>query len=505
VGLTLLLHLHINKTTTQDKDIKHHHCHPVPQEHGYLTGTLLWYPFNAMHIATIPPFHAALPRRILIRIPDDRSIDQPINRKTWINLFYSITMNSISSTSSPPRDASDIKQDTIASSDRTFTPFPRLPQEIRLMIWHFALPGPRIVPLLLRPAKICPHIWYRIRSDVPTGTCAFGAKFPCTGFFEKRPRKMKDDKWKLFLHFERFYGGLPYQGFRSDCPPPALLSVCHESRELASKLYSRHFSTAWACAETYFNLAIDTVHIDHNSVRYFDPRYRTSILAVHLGGDAQLIENLSVHVGLYTAHTGVSSWISDILHHFRNLKKLTIVDDDYTSFVQSKDMSDEERNRFETHVERYKYSVISVEAREQQLRLYEGTLTSKQRSADLAFVDVVDIGDALTMLKKKVDATEFHDHSPIAKTVTITDYSAIEEQSRHDWQAIFSGRAPFKIPVIEHKVLTTTKMKVELERAWKEYRNTSTCPCREPAPQPSSAGAARWLEIDRQAGLFQRS
>jgi hypothetical protein len=466
-----------------------------------------------MHFASIPTSHAALPRRILnTRTAEDRSIDHP--QTTGLTYLHSITMNaitpirgSIPSTSTPPRDTSEIEQITVASSDRTFTPFPRLPKEVRLMIWHFALPGPRIVPLLLRPTKLCPHIWYRIRSDVPIGTCAFGADFPCTGSFDDRPSLLSDDEVKVFdhlqQHFRRFQPGPtyhpPYQGFRSHCPQPALLSVCRESFEVASKLYSRHFSNAGSYPETYFNFAIDTVHIDHDSMLLSSPYGHTIRLGLALCGDALLMENLSVHVGLYAFHVGVTKWICTILEYFRNLKKLTIVDDDYTSFVQSKNMSDMERKKFEIHVERYRYAVVSVEAREQQLRLYEGTLTAEQRSADLAFVDVVDIGDALTMLRKNVDETEFHDHSPIAKTVTITDYSQIEEARRDDWKPKSYGIAPFKIPVIEHKVLTTTKMKAELERAWKEYRNSSTCPCREGAPHPSSAGAARWQEIQRQA------
>ncbi|KAM3068384.1 hypothetical protein ACMFMF_009199 [Clarireedia jacksonii] len=412
------------------------------------------------------------------------------------------TTGPITSPLTQPCNASNIEQTAVAWSDRMFAPFPRLPVEIRHEIWRLALPGPRIVPLLARSTKLCPHIWYRIRSDVPIGTCALGAQSECEGYFDISPSMMSDDEREISNHCKHLgkhlNGRDQYQCFRSHCPPPAILSVCRESFEIASKLYSRHFSIPGSHAQTYFNFAIDTLHIDHNTFLSGHPSeypFRTSRL---LCDEAKLIENLSVGVSLCSPYDRVQKWIIHLLQHLRNLKKLTIVDDDYTSFIQSKNMSDKERNVFDKHVGRYKWSVVSVEAREQQIRLYEGMLTAKQRSADLAFVDVVDIGDALTMLRGNMGKTKYHDHNPIAKTVTITDYSCIESAKHADPRFMYLGEAPFKVPLIEHKVLTTTKMKAELDRAWEEYRNGSNCPCLEGAPHPSSAGAARWREIEAQ-------
>jgi hypothetical protein len=44
-------------------------------------------------------------------------------------------------------------------SGRTFTKFPKLPKEIRLMIWKAALPGPRVVTIRLAPLKFTIGEW----------------------------------------------------------------------------------------------------------------------------------------------------------------------------------------------------------------------------------------------------------------------------------------------------------------------------------------------------------
>jgi hypothetical protein len=94
-----------------------------------------------------------------------------------------------------------------------FPLFPKLPAELRLMIWREARPGPRLVDVKFR--------------------------------FE--------DKYSRF-------GSTPTH-CTSRTPPPAMLGVCRESREEALKKYSLCFAMDSGRAKIYFDLEVDNLFI----------------------------------------------------------------------------------------------------------------------------------------------------------------------------------------------------------------------------------------------------
>ncbi|KAE8454594.1 hypothetical protein EG329_000217 [Mollisiaceae sp. DMI_Dod_QoI] len=85
-----------------------------------------------------------------------------------------------------------------------FSPFSRLPKELRILIWEAAIPDPRILHL-------------------------------------------------------GFYGD---SGLRSQTPSPSLLSVCRESLEVMSKFYTKTFGTVLSAPITWFDFQRDTLYID---------------------------------------------------------------------------------------------------------------------------------------------------------------------------------------------------------------------------------------------------
>ncbi|KAF4630893.1 hypothetical protein G7Y89_g7246 [Cudoniella acicularis] len=130
-----------------------------------------------------------------------------------------------------------ISQASTAKPLTTFHLFRNLPQEIRLQIWEEALPGPRVV--YIEPYRaltnICDRVWSNknIEDD-----------FESQGFFAPEDPSQKN----LMQNF----------GPRSHSTPPALLLVCKESHEVASKFYTQTFtpSTIWFASDR------DTVYLD---------------------------------------------------------------------------------------------------------------------------------------------------------------------------------------------------------------------------------------------------
>jgi hypothetical protein len=96
---------------------------------------------------------------------------------------------------------------------KTFTLFPQLPYEIRLKIWRFAIPGPRVVPL---------H--FELRDVTSDGK-------PISKF----------SPW------------------RSSDPVPVVLHICHDARAEALKSLGRAFGTHFHEPQVYVNFDIDTI------------------------------------------------------------------------------------------------------------------------------------------------------------------------------------------------------------------------------------------------------
>ncbi|PMD17393.1 hypothetical protein NA56DRAFT_579130, partial [Hyaloscypha hepaticicola] len=130
----------------------------------------------------------------------------------------------------------ELSRETVRSSLKEFPLFPRLPFEIRHLIWREALPGPRLVELLY---------------DEDIGACI------------------------------------------SRSPLPICLWICSESRKEAKLFYRLMFATDRAEASIYLDPRIDEVYL---GVGNFHPAPR-SVLDLFLALDPKdigQIENLAM-------------------------------------------------------------------------------------------------------------------------------------------------------------------------------------------------------------------
>ncbi|KUJ11574.1 uncharacterized protein LY89DRAFT_722697 [Mollisia scopiformis] len=223
----------------------------------------------------------------------------------------------------------------IVAMERTFTVFGLLPTELRLRIWEFAIPGPRTICLNLVPCKDeTRHMAIKDEGhdtlDAPElrdgETAASGSA---------DPRPTQEDESDSESDYEESIRSpfVTEVAFRSDCSPPSLLSVCQESRAVASKHYNKTFATPYAPGNTYFDFDRDTIYVRYNTVSPNGANYPAFIkemFRVREGGLAT-ISRVAILVRLdepLSARGGCSLelLVSDILLRvFPRLEKLTIV------------------------------------------------------------------------------------------------------------------------------------------------------------------------------------
>jgi hypothetical protein len=120
---------------------------------------------------------------------------------------------------------------------RLITGFTDLPTELRLKIWHFSCLTPRLVEVR---TEDYPGNWNISFSPTRHGT------------------KVRTIEWA------------------TKCPAPALLSVCHESREMALKVYTLRFEVlAYGFYTIYINPLLDTIYMNFK----WDPEFRDILLS----------------------------------------------------------------------------------------------------------------------------------------------------------------------------------------------------------------------------------
>lgn len=272
----------------------------------------------------------------------------------------------------------------------SFTCFNKLPVEVRLMIWKFALPDPRIVYIKARRLRTDddPSWWKRVRSDKAIEGPAGPAPYPeaddaddesSYDFFDiedyeldKIERKMAckrlltpDDKFtgrmtradaKAILMRPEKHRAIELPGIHrpahlhgvySESGIPSLLLVCKESFGVASKSYTAAFGAKGAFPQTYFDFHRDTLHIDFNSLRSLHKSaywYRISgvdydpsgeIPALTPTDETSMVESLSVSLSLPAVELALgssdrfSTFLYSLHRLFPRLKRLTIVERHY--------------------------------------------------------------------------------------------------------------------------------------------------------------------------------
>jgi hypothetical protein len=304
----------------------------------------------------------------------------------------------------------------------TFTLFGKLPTELRLKIWEFAIPGPRVVyldlvrcedntahmaeedeehdslsvsgsleegtttaenadPVTLQEERVNPETQEERMGQSPIGNLTASNSTSGTGesgsgdsdseessneesggedIEEATPasdsesetdhgdseeeRALQDaQRRSRYLNFlETCHGYSDEEDdrsdiyvaaltFRSDCSPPSLLFVCHDSRDLALKYYQKTFGTAYAPARTYFDFDRDTIYIRYD---VFSPNSRgfedflEELFQVREGG-LMMVRNAAVLVDeTFEARRGElhELLVADMLERvFPRLQNLTIV------------------------------------------------------------------------------------------------------------------------------------------------------------------------------------
>ncbi|KAE9377963.1 hypothetical protein N431DRAFT_435126 [Stipitochalara longipes BDJ] len=120
---------------------------------------------------------------------------------------------------------------------KSITDFSALPTELRLQIWHFSCLIPRLI---------------EVRTDDYPGN--WNASF----FPTRHGTKVRTIEWA------------------TKCPIPAALSVCHESREMALKVYTLRFEVL-ACGSytIYINPLLDMIYMNFK----WDPEFRDMLLS----------------------------------------------------------------------------------------------------------------------------------------------------------------------------------------------------------------------------------
>ncbi|KAH6666101.1 hypothetical protein B0J14DRAFT_605312 [Halenospora varia] len=124
----------------------------------------------------------------------------------------------------------------------TFKFFPRLPTELRLKIWHLAIPDPRIINLHVHaPMKIeFPGFYIEQR-------CMKAISFTASLLPTTTPMKIlrygrisRPNPVHAYLEMQKEWRGLHPD--KAVTPPgPSMLSVCSESREVALQYYDLEF------------------------------------------------------------------------------------------------------------------------------------------------------------------------------------------------------------------------------------------------------------------------
>jgi hypothetical protein len=320
----------------------------------------------------------------------------------------------------------DVTSIPAANTKKAFQLFSLLPLELRLLIWQFALPGPRIV--FLQPRRLQ---WFR-----------------CTRVFSDRdirktltsPVSFEGDflPYSPEVDWENVkYGGNCYNryGFTS-YSSIAMLYVCRESYSVASQVYERAFGTTTAFAETWFNFNLDTLYLDCAS---------SYILVPHDIKDLDRVQHLALHC----------------LASFRPIRPPE-------GFTRRRDI--ESRGRIANR----------LFERMPSLKTYTSIAKRHGNSCnDLVFMDVKDIAGCLELYSQPYDpATETsfmnmqEDYIQEGQATLLVDPNDVKERRAKRQASGFQrrfGTSFYTMPSIHQKMVTTSRLKSRLERAEKDY------------------------------------
>jgi hypothetical protein len=250
------------------------------------------------------------------------------------------------------------------------------------MIWHFALPGPRILHLRKKSQRVerDSYWWKRVRSDTPIEGPPLPIPYPDADesdddhiafeFDEDDVNYVKYTlaKKRLLTRDDMFEGKMTrddarriiwregtmpvtlqpgrncpdtFYGYFSETEIPALLLACKESRNVASEVYTRAFSRPGFLAHTYFDFQVDTLYLTPLTVPKLLCFWRIEpfVNAIKRGvelSDLARVEHLALEWRYCLVHPHNTDpgllfrWLHALHQVFPNLKSLSIVPEQYT-------------------------------------------------------------------------------------------------------------------------------------------------------------------------------
>ncbi|KAH6717666.1 hypothetical protein BKA61DRAFT_716019 [Leptodontidium sp. MPI-SDFR-AT-0119] len=326
----------------------------------------------------------------------------------------------------------------------SFSRFPDLPFEIRLLIWE-ATVEPQVVHLRQRHVSECYHAVESVSSNRYVAD-------RCTG---KAPAKYqgclceshKDGPRKEFDRMDRIRGR-PYlhhtMGFDTDVPIPALLLACRESFHAASKVYTKSFSALGSIAQTYFNFKTDTLYLDIHTEAPTAESILQDVLPYMCLDELAKVERLAVNRNLLTETMGsYENYFACILYFFRNVKTVYLVSESELVESGRKEVSKD------------------VTRSTQPLVLYEGMETYRRT------IPARDCGECRAAFKRH------------GLALVHPDIEICEDEVHSQGKSVCGSRGlQWSKPAFVHgQTITTPEMRSRLEELQRKCREEVKCGC----------------------------
>ncbi|EKD20701.1 hypothetical protein MBM_01383 [Drepanopeziza brunnea f. sp. 'multigermtubi' MB_m1] len=223
---------------------------------------------------------------------------------------------------------------------KRFTSFPKLPLELRLLIWEAALPGPRMVTIKQRPIM-------KTFLDYEEET---GRKWPGlskSDIFDEddeieETQFEEDQAFREAICIARGASDLDQKvfwethmvGIDSNCPPPDITFVCRESYGVVTRRYSKTFAYPGSVAGTYFDTESDILYLRPSSFTYCLPLYRgLQLILKGLSGPFQIendsklcnIRRLAVELPSSYMEDDLAYLLPQLAIIFRGAKEISLV------------------------------------------------------------------------------------------------------------------------------------------------------------------------------------
>ena len=227
---------------------------------------------------------------------------------------------------------------------KRFTCFPRLPLEVRLLIWGAALPGPRLVSIRQR----------QIRKTILDYKEEKGHDWPPNqvpdmdeeGLSEEELERWEQAHMDLVAlepeaddefedDYSRFFLDMKMLALDSECPSPNIMLVCWEACGVVARSYTKAFAYPDTLPGAHINFTADVLYLRDDCFTNYSHYDGSASIIQGLNGDYAIsdtdnlgrVRSLAVHVmEVYELHAGDLCGLLDI---FTGAKELLVVARDY--------------------------------------------------------------------------------------------------------------------------------------------------------------------------------